>query len=151
MIRRRTWRNLVKTAQIARMNAAIDATLPKESTRERETPMEHLFHYPCPHEQGPRGNESIPQPNYYPLVFAQVASLLDTAQQTNDSQTRASIQLRLLQGIPGYQCPVTVEGEVAQTEADISHLYVDFIQGTSGYDTATVARAIWTAIDKLRR
>jgi hypothetical protein len=32
MIKRRTWRNTVKTAQIARMHRVMDAALPKETT-----------------------------------------------------------------------------------------------------------------------
>ena len=62
-------------------------------------------------------------PDYHPLTRRQVRLLLKRAQQTGSSAMRASIEIRLLQGMPEQTCPVTIAWHWFVRRGAISDLY----------------------------
>jgi hypothetical protein len=90
------------------------------------------YHIPCNHQH------SDDVADHYPLTTQEVIDMLETARATKDhidfnpreaTQTIASIQVRLAQGIPGLTCPRQIDGPVAEKKMNaLDNAYVDWIQ-----------------------
>lgn len=75
--------------------------------------------------------------DYHPLTTQEVIDLLETARATavhidsnpdKATQTIASIQIRLGQGIPGATCPAQIDGPVAEKQNALDHAYVGWLE-----------------------
>jgi hypothetical protein len=81
-------------------------------------------HFKCDHDS--KGvSTKIEVSTFHPLTKRGIWNLLRHAQQTGNSRTRNSIQIRLCQGIKGHVCPMPIAGLVVQKENEISELYLD--------------------------
>lgn len=86
------------------------------------------YHIPCQHETG-----AVPDAqqvsDYHPLTREAIADLLIAAQeQRDDVQIVSSIQVRLCQGIVGFECPHLIEGPIAEAQYRISKLYMQWYE-----------------------
>jgi hypothetical protein len=89
------------------------------------------FSIECSH-----GTCEEPVPDHHPLLVAEVIDLLQTAIAIKDHAAFnpyavneiASIQVRLVQGIPGMECPRPIDGPVAERLNALEEAYVDWIQ-----------------------
>jgi len=82
-------------------------------------------HLPCLHEKMGSDDHIQIVPDHHPLTKSEIKELLQRAANPSIScVSLASIQVRLLQGIPGYTCPRPYEGLVAEKEMLISSLFV---------------------------
>lgn len=91
--------------------------------------MDAKFHsIPCAHETDGI-NSLIPLNDYYPLSLREIIDLLETAQHV-DATERASIQTRLIQGVPGTMCPRDDESAANNVQRHISNAYIMFLQGS---------------------
>lgn len=63
------------------------------------------YHIECPHFRGVPIEETVP--DYYPLTYDELVTLLETAQaaDANHFGVVCSIQMRLVQALPGMVCP----------------------------------------------
>jgi hypothetical protein len=87
------------------------------------------FHsIPCAHEAD-GVDSSIRINDYYPLSLREIIDLLETAQRV-DMLERASIQSRLVQGVPGNMCPRVDDGAVNNAQQHINEAYTAFLQGS---------------------
>lgn len=83
---------------------------------------------PCQHEAH-NVSESIAVPDYHPLTWPQLESLVSLAfNKITDAGIVSDVQIRLSQAIPGYECPCLTTGPVAETERLLARTFCDGIE-----------------------
>ena len=110
------------------------------------------YDLPCPHERThPANDDDVRQePNYHPLTRDDLVALLTRAQQTDNTFTAASIQVRLTQAIPGWVCPTPLidDDDPALAVAAQKAVWLDeaFVDHRAAGDLMRVADAFWALL-----
>jgi len=112
------------------------------------------YDLPCPHEQGhltlANDDDDWTYPNYHPLTRDDLAALLTRAQQTDNTFTAASIQVRLTQAIPGMVCPTPLvdDDDPALAVAAQKAVWLDdaFVDHREAGALVRLAEAFWALL-----
>ena len=84
--------------------------------------------FPCPHESG-KVEPGQKCSDYHPLTRDEIEELLEMALTDRCPQTRARVQVRLEQGIPGMTCPrPDLDSPLADATAELDRLYVELMR-----------------------
>lgn len=93
--------------------------------------------YSIPHEHPHAGRI----PDWYPLHTSEIAALLEAARDAwhqpdrrAGTETVVSIQVRLLQGIPGMTCPRMIEGPISDLMDILEDFFVRWIKAVGPHE-----------------
>jgi len=99
-------------------------------------------HFACQHETKNTLTCLETVSDFHPLSLREIEHLLRHARQNGNWQVRNSIQIRLCQAIPGYECPRPIEGVIVLREVQISRLYVNYVEQGFKIPARQLARKI---------
>jgi len=82
---------------------------------------------PCPHRDILIPDSEV-APDHHPLNWDDVVQLMSWARLSYDCQCINQIHVRLVQGIPGMECPSPIDGPVAEKLFELDELFVDALR-----------------------